>query len=129
MTELVEQAKTKVADDEFIKVRKGVLADFIIKDRNSYLRAQQARYRTMREIDKVNMRILLVHGAMCFLLVLIFLWNVIDIIATRDFSAVLLGALNVITLFMFATQIDNALHWWDEEEKRSGGYLANTETD
>lgn len=129
MTELVKQEEIKVPDDEVIKVRKEVLAEFIIKDRNSYLRAQQARYRTMREIDRVHMRILLGHGAMCFLLVILLLWNIVRIIATQDFAAVLMGALNVLTLFMFATQIEDALHWWDEEEERTGGYLADTETD
>ena len=128
MTELVKQEE-KVSEDEIMTFRKSVVVEFILKDRKKHMKMQQERYRHMREVDKVNMCILLGHGAMCFLLVLIFLWNVIDIIATRDFSAVLLGALNVITLFMFATQIDSALHWWDEEEERTGGYLADTETD
>ncbi|MGQ1358446.1 hypothetical protein ACT414_18780 (plasmid) [Acinetobacter baumannii] len=128
MTEIVKQEE-KASEDEIIKVKKSVVVEYILKDRKQHMKMQQERYRHMREIDKMNMRILLCHGAMCFLLALIFLWNVIDIIATRDFSAVLLGALNVITLFMFATQIDSALHWWDEEEERTGGYLADTETD
>lgn len=128
MTEIVKQEE-KASEDEIIKVKKSVVVEYILKDRKQHMKMQQERYRHMREVDKMNMRILLGHGAMCFLLILIFLWNVIDIIATRDFSAVLLGAFNVITLFMFATQIDSALHWWDEEEERTGGYLADTETD
>ena len=129
MTELIEQAETKVTDDEVIKVRKSVVVDFIIKDRNSYLRAQQARYKNMRLIDGIYMRSMFVYGALSILLVLSLLWTIVRIILLKEFSDVLLGAFDVILLFMFATRIDGALHWWDEEEERSGGYLADTETE
>lgn len=124
MTEIVKQEE-KASEDEIIKVKKSVVVEYILKDRKQHLKMQQERYRHMREVDKVHMRILLGHGALCFLLVILLLWNIIDIIATRDFIAVVLGAMNVVTLFMFALQIDDALHWWDEEEERTGGYLAD----
>ena len=133
MTELVEQTETKVVDkvtdDEVIKVRKGVLADFIIKDRKSYLRAQQSRYKNMRLIDGIHMRFLFIYGALSILLVFSLLWTIVRIILLKEFPDVLLGAFDVILLFIFAMRINDALHWWDEEEERSGGYLANSETD
>lgn len=128
MTEIVKQEE-KASEDEIIKVKKSVVVEYILKDRKQHMKMQQERYRHMREVDKMNMRILLGHGAMFLILVILLLWNIIDIIATRDFMAVIIGAMNVLTLFMFALQIDDALHWWDEEEKRTGGYLADTETD
>lgn len=124
MTELVKQ-EDKSSEDEIIKVKKSVVVEYLLKDGKKHLKMQQERYRHMREVDKINMHILLGHGAMCFLLTIVLLWNIVDIIATRDFTAVLLGALNVITLFMFAIQIDDSLNWWDEEEERTGGYLAD----
>ena len=128
MTELIEQAETKVTDDEVIKVRKSVVVDFIIKDRNSYLRAQQARYKNMRLIDGIYMRSMFMYGALSILLVFSLLWTIVRIILLKEFPDVLLGAFDVILLFIFAMRINDALHWWDEEEERTGGYLADTET-
>lgn len=129
MTELVEQTETKVAEDEIIEVKKSVIVEYILKDRNSYLRAQQSRYKNMRLIDGIHMRFLFTYGALSVLLVFSLLWTIVRIILLKEFSDVLLGAFDVILLFIFAMRINDALHWWDKEEERTGGYLADTETD
>ena len=128
MTEIVKQEE-KTSEDEIIKVKKSVVVEFILKDRNSYLRAQQSRYKNMRLIDGIHMRLLFMYGALSVLLVFSLLWTIVRIILLKEFSDVLLGAFDVILLFIFAMRINDALHWWDEEEERTGGYLADTETD
>ena len=128
MTELVKQEEN-TSEDEIIKVKKSVVVEFILKDRNSYLRAQQSRYKNMRLIDGIHMRLLFMYGALSVLLVFSLLWTIVRIILLKEFSDVLLGAFDVILLFIFAMRINDALHWWDEEEERTGGYLADTETD
>ncbi|QVG64364.1 hypothetical protein Bestia_00131 [Acinetobacter phage Bestia] len=128
MTEIVKQEEN-TSEDEIIKVKKSVVVEHILKDRNSYLRAQQSRYKNMRLIDGIHMRLLFMYGALSVLLVFSLLWTIVRIILLKEFSDVLLGAFDVILLFIFAMRINDALHWWDEEEERTGGYLADTETD
>lgn len=128
MTEIVKQEE-KASEDEIIKVKKSVVVEYILKDRNKYLRAQQSRYKNMRLIDGIHMRFLFIYGALSILLVLSLLWTIVRIILLKEFYDVLLGAFDVILLFIFVMRVDDALHWWDEEEERTGGYLADTETD
>lgn len=128
MTEIVKQEEN-TSEDEIIKVKKSVVVEHILKDRNSYLRAQQSRYKNMRLIDGIHMRLLFMYGALSILLVLSLLWTIVRIILLKEFYDVLLGAFDVILLFIFAMRINDALHWWDKEEERTGGYLADTETD
>ncbi|AIW02846.1 hypothetical protein [Acinetobacter phage P577] len=128
MTEIVKQEES-TSEDEIIKVKKSVVVEYILKDRNKYLRAQQSRYKNMRLIDGIHMRFLFIYGALSILLVLSLLWTIVRIILLKEFYDVLLGAFDVILLFIFVMRVDDALHWWDEEEERTGGYLADTETD
>ena len=127
MTELVKQEEN-TSEDEVIKVKKSVVVEYILKDRKKYLRAQQSRYKNMRLIDGIHMRFLFIYGALSILLVFSLLWTIVRIILLKEFPDVLLGAFDVILLFIFAMRINDALHWWDEEEERTGGYLADTET-
>lgn len=128
MTEIVKQEE-KASEDEIIKVKKSVVVEYILKDRKQHMKMQQERYRAMNDIQKINMRYLFFMGILVVLVVILLMFNVAKVVATQDTWAMFMGVINVLTLFIFASGIEEAMHWWDEEEERTGGYLADTETD
>lgn len=129
MTELVKQEEVEVSDDETITVNKNVLAEYILRERRKSLRLQRERYRAMNGIQKINMRYLFFIGIWVLLVSILLMFNIAKIVATQDAWAMFMGVINVLTLFIFATGIEEAMHWWDDYEKETGGYLADTETD
>lgn len=124
MTEIVKQEE-KASEDEIIKVKKSVVVEFILKDRKQHLKMQQERYRAMNGIQKINMRYLFFMGIWVVLVVILLMFNIAQIVANQDTWAMFMGVINVLTLFIFASGVEEAMHWWDEEEKRTGGYLAD----